>query len=242
VHLYELLPARARVRIVAGRVREGVDDALEVGRRFEAIGGTNPSVLPWRSTAAAGFTTLGETEQARRLAAAEADHARAWGTPRALAQALRMLGLATGGDEGIALLREAADVTVGSPALLERGYALAELGAALRRANRRAEGRQVLQDALDAAHRCGARYLEERVLRELRATGARPRRLAASGRDALTPSELRVAEMAAQGLTNREIAQRLFVTQKTVEAHMSRSLRKLGVDSRSQIAGALRNG
>jgi DNA-binding CsgD family transcriptional regulator len=89
------------------------------------------------------------------------------------------------------------------------------------------------------AHRCGGRGVEERALQELLATGARPRRAPASGRDALTPSELRVAELAAGGNSNRQIAQRLFVTQKTVEAHLARSFRKLGIESRAQLAGVL---
>ena len=83
------------------------------------------------------------------------------------------------------------------------------------------------------------RGLEERALQELLAAGARPRRAPASGRAALTPSELRVAELAAAGHTNRDIAQRLFVTQKTVEAHLARTFRKLGIESRAQLAAAL---
>ena len=71
------------------------------------------------------------------------------------------------------------------------------------------------------------------------ATGARPRRSADAARDTLTPSEHRVTQMAAEGLTNREIAQALFVTEKTVETHLSRAFVKLGVRSRKHLADAI---
>jgi DNA-binding CsgD family transcriptional regulator len=242
MHLYEAMAARGRLRLALGRTREGVDDLLEVGRRFEAVGGRNPSVLAWRSEAALGLLELGERDEACRLASDELHVADRWGAPRARSQARRVLGLALGGDPGLETLEAAVAVGEGSPALLERARALIELGAALRRANRRSDARAPLQAGLELAHRCAATGWQERALTELRASGARPRRLAASGRDALTPSELRVAELAAVGLSNREIAQRLFVTQKTVEAHLARTFRKLAVESRAQLAGALERG
>jgi DNA-binding CsgD family transcriptional regulator len=74
---------------------------------------------------------------------------------------------------------------------------------------------------------------------ELRLAGARPRRIAQTGRDALTPAELRVAELAAQGDTNKQIAQALFVTLRTVEMHLSNSYRKLDIETREQLPAAL---
>ena len=93
--------------------------------------------------------------------------------------------------------------------------------------------------AVELATICGASPLAARAESELLATGARPRRIALSGVESLTPSERRVAELAAEGPTNREIAQTLFVTPKTVEVHLSSVYRKLGISSRSQLAGAL---
>jgi DNA-binding NarL/FixJ family response regulator len=113
------------------------------------------------------------------------------------------------------------------------------LGAALRRANRRAAARDHLREALELATVCGAAALAARAETELLATGARPRRIALSGVASLTPSERRVAEMAAEGPTNREIAQALFVTQRTVEVHLTSIYRKLAISSRSQLAAAL---
>ncbi len=126
-----------------------------------------------------------------------------------------------------------------SPARLEHAYALANLGAALRRANHRAEAREHLRLALELAQRSGAVLLAEHAHEELIATGARPRRIVQSGAAALTPSERRIAVMAAEGLANRDIAQALFVTLRTVEMHLSNAFRKLGVSSRTQLAAAL---
>jgi DNA-binding NarL/FixJ family response regulator len=152
---------------------------------------------------------------------------------------LRVLGLVEGGAEGLRLLEESAATLAGSQARLEHAKSLVELGAALRRANHRADARDHLREGLDLAHRLGAAALREQAKLELAATGARPRRLELTGLDALTPSERRVAELAASELTNREIAQTLFVTPKTVEVHLSSAYRKLGIGSRTQLAEAI---
>jgi DNA-binding CsgD family transcriptional regulator len=110
----------------------------------------------------------------------------------------------------------------------------------LRPQGQRSEAREPLRAGLDLAQRCGATALVERAHSELMATGARPRRLVLSGLDALTASERRVAEMASEGLTNREVAQALFVTEKTVEGHLGNTYRKLGIPSRSELPKALR--
>jgi DNA-binding CsgD family transcriptional regulator len=148
-------------------------------------------------------------------------------------------GLVEGGEDGLALLREAVAVLEPSQARLEHARALVELGSAMRRANRRSEAREPLRRGLELATVCGASPLAERAETELLASGARPRRTALSGVDSLTPSERRVAQMAAEGGTNREIAQALFVTQKTVEVHLSSVYRKLDIASRSQLSKAL---
>jgi DNA-binding CsgD family transcriptional regulator len=148
-------------------------------------------------------------------------------------------GLADEGDAGIELLREAVTVLEPSPAHLERARALVELGSALRRSNQRSASREPLRGGLELATLCGAAQLAERAETELLATGARPRRIALSGVESLTPSERRVAEMAAEGRTNREIAQALFVTPKTIEVHLSSVYRKLGINSRSHLSREL---
>ena len=206
-----------------------------------SFGHTNPpaSFPAWRSLAALEHHALGETVEAGTLAQEEVELARAWGAPRTLGRALRILGLIEGGDDGIALIREAVAVLEPSPARLEHAYALTNLGAASTRANHRAEARDYLRRALELAQRSGATLLIEVAHEELIATGARPRRVDLSGAAASTPSERRIAAMAAEGLSNREIAQALFVTTRTVEMHLSNAFRKLGVSSRTQLPTAL---
>ena len=236
---FHLSERRARLRLLRGDLAGGVAELLAVGRRFESIGGRNPALLAWRSQAALALLQLGEEDQARRLAAEELELARTWGAPRALGAALRAAGLIEGGKEGLAQLEEAIEVLADSPAKLEHAKARTELGAALRRANRRTEAREQLRRAVELATLCGAVPLAARAETELLATGARPRRISLTGVESLTPSERRVAQLAAEGPTNREIAQALFVTPRTVEVHLTSSYRKLGISSRSQLTAAL---
>jgi DNA-binding CsgD family transcriptional regulator len=156
--------------------------------------------------------------------------------------AKRAAGVVTGGERGELLLREAIEAFEHGDARLERARALADLGALLRRRNRRSEARALLRDALDAAHRSGARTLAEQAATELRATGARPRRIVLTGLDSLTASERRIAELASQGLTNREIAQTLFVTARTIEGHLTSVFHKLQLGSRDELPAALVSG
>ena len=117
-----------------------------------------------------------------------------------------------------------------------RAHSLAELGAALRRDGCRSAAREPLAEALDLAAHCGARPLAARVREELKATGARPRREWRTGLQALSPRELRVAQLAAEGRTNREIAYQLYVTLKTIEGHLARAYTKLGIERRHELS------
>jgi len=231
--------ARGRLRVAQGRVAEGLDDILAVGALLTRSLVISPGALPWRSEAAFAYLALGDHEAAERLANEELELAQAFGAPRALGEALRAAGVVAGGDRGASLLREAIEAFERAGARLERTRALADLGAMLRRRNRRTEARELLREALDAAHRAGARPLAEYADTELRATGARPRRVVLTGLDSLTASERRIAELAGEGLTNREIAQTLFVTARTVEGHLTSVFRKLQVSSRDELRAAL---
>jgi DNA-binding CsgD family transcriptional regulator len=235
MNLALLLDSRARLRCAQGRFTDAVEDFLECGRRLATRGTHHPGMLPWRSNAALALLHLDQPGEARRLAEEELALARCLGVPRALGIALRAAGLIRGGTGGLGLLEEAATVLARSSARLEQARALADLGAALRRANRRNDSRTPLRCAFDLAIRCGAAPLAQRARQDLAAAGVRPRR-AASGVDALTPSELRVARMAADGMGNRAIAQALFVTIKTVEVHLGNAYRKLGIPSRAALA------
>jgi DNA-binding CsgD family transcriptional regulator len=237
-----LFRVRARLALARGDHRAALADALTAGRIARHRGFESPGLdqgLTWYSEAALAHHFLGEEEAAQEMAQEQLAIARRWGAPSLLGQALRIAGLVEGGDRGLELLQEAVAVLEPSPARLEAGYALTDLGASLRRANQRAAAREPLRAALELAQRCGATLLAERALEELIATGARPRRLPLTGVDALTPTERRVAAMAAEGLSNREIAQELFVTLRTVETHLSSVFRKLDLSSRTQLAAAL---
>jgi DNA-binding CsgD family transcriptional regulator len=194
--------------------------------------------MPWRRPAALAALALGDDGRARGLADEQLALARAAAAPRPLALALRTAA-AVGAGDPVALLEEARAVLGDDEPRLERAHVLAALGAALRRARRRRECREPLREALQLADSMGARALAETALEELRATGARPRRAAYTGVESLTPAELRVARLAAEGLTNREIAQELFVTAKTVQTHLSSVYRKLDAGSRQELPGLL---
>jgi DNA-binding CsgD family transcriptional regulator/tetratricopeptide (TPR) repeat protein len=233
------LESRGRVRLAMGLVTDALSDLLEAGERYLGLGMVNPCYSAWRSQAAALLSNQGQADEARRLVQEEIELARRWGLPRPIGIALRTAGLLQGGGGGLDLLRESVAALESSPARLEWAQSLIELGAALRRANDRVAARDPLHQGLDLATSCGAALLAERARDELLASGARPRRSAISGPEALTPSEARVARMAAEGRSNRDIAQTLFVTPKTVEVHLSNTYRKLGIRSRSQLADSL---
>ena len=231
--------ARGRLRVERGRIEEALDDFMGVGAILTQAHVTGPSFLPWRSEAALVQLALGNQESAEELSDEELGLARTFGAPRARGVAARAAGLVAGGDRGVLLLREAVEDFQRGGAALEAARAMADLGAMLRRRNRRTDARTYLREALDAAHRAGARPLADYAEIELRATGARPRRVALTGLESLTASERRVAEYASQGLTNREIAQALFVTGRTVEGHLTSVFRKLQLQSRNEIAAVL---
>jgi DNA-binding CsgD family transcriptional regulator/tetratricopeptide (TPR) repeat protein len=231
--------SRGGLRVARGRVAEGLDDFLAVGADLTRAMVTCPGFLPWRSEAALAHLALGDRESAERLSAGELELARAFGAGRALGVASRAAGLVTGGKRGEHLLREAIEAFDRADARLEKARALTDLGAMLRRRNRRTEARELLREALDAAHRVGAARLAEQAETELRATGARPRRVVLTGVESLTSSERRIADLASRGLTNREIAQTLFITTRTVEGHLTSVFRKLQLDSRNDLQAVL---
>jgi DNA-binding CsgD family transcriptional regulator len=220
-----VLRARGLLRVAQGRHAEAAEELREAGRRALAIDHVNPAVLSWRAP-------LDDPA----LVAEELERARAFGGRRALGIALLAQARLTGELEP---LREAVAVLDASQAALETARAHFALGAALRRAGEVEPARHELRRAVDGAHRCGATALEDAALAELRATGARPRRRLTTGAGALTPSERRIAGLAADGRQNREIAEALFITTATVEFHLRNAFRKLGISTRAQLAESL---
>lgn len=230
------LGAKLALRVEQGRYEEAVAvaDEIENAGMREMI--ENPGWLPWRSLKAEALDGLGRAEEALACAEDEVAAARRWGAPRALGRALRVLGQLKRGD-GIAEIEEALTVLEPSAARLEYGWTLAALGTSLRHERKLMEAREPLTAALKIASIAGAVGLERHAREELDATGAAPRVKDFQGVDSLTPSEKRVAGLAVGGMTNREIAQSLFVTPKTVEVHLSNVYRKLDVKSRRELPG-----
>lgn len=228
-----------RIALARGRFEEAARQFAR-GREAGAVTGVQTPVPPdWRTWLAVSLTRLGRRADARDVAREAVELAERWGAHWPLGVAYRAAGLAEGGAEGIALVRRGVELLETGSARLEHARAVIVLGELLRRAGETVEAREVLTRGVDLAHRLGAHALVERGRSELIAAGARPRRYAVTGVEALTPSELRVARMAAEGRTNRELAQQLFVTPKAVEYHLANAYRKLGIGSRAELAGAL---
>jgi len=235
-----LREVRGRLALAAGDLRTARAELEAAAGTYETLQLVNPGASGWRSALALAVAAENPAE-ARRLATSELEGARQAGLPRPAGIALRTRGLLQGGEHGLADLREAAELLEASGARLEQARALVELGAALRRANQRTAAREPLRTGLDMAYRCGATRLAQQARAELLAAGARPRREALTGLEALTPSERRVAELAVGGMSNPEIAQALFVTLNTVEGHLRHAYQKLSISSRGQLVAALRS-
>jgi ATP/maltotriose-dependent transcriptional regulator MalT len=234
-----LLHSRGQLRLIAGDTQRALDDFDEFDRREAAWATINPWLNNHRHGATLARARLGRADEARERARAALQAAKRWGTHHAVGRALVALGTTSPADEADAHLSGAVAILAASPARLDHAAALVELGAVRRRSGARKAAETALREGLDLAARLGAGLLVERARGELVAMGRRPRRTAITGVDALTGSERRVADLAAAGMTNRDIAQSLFVTTRTVEIHLSAAYRKLGIDSRSRLGDAL---
>ncbi|MBP2325093.1 DNA-binding NarL/FixJ family response regulator [Kibdelosporangium banguiense] len=228
LHLW-LLGARTRLRAAQGNVNAALADAMLCGRLYQQWGAVRLLDVPWRLSAADAVQRLGERDRAVEILTEELRLARAFGVPRRIATALRGAAALAGTSHAAReLLQEAVDLLKRSPARLELARTLAQLGAIHTECGDHQAGSQAIRQAAGLASDCQARGLVDR----LALCDARPR----SGVHAFTPAEGQVAHLAATGLTNRRIAERLFLSEKTVEAHLSRAYRKLGVRSRTELA------
>jgi len=235
-----LLFERGRLRLAQNRVADAIMDFEMLGRWYGRWGVRRPA-SPWRSELALALRRAERSEEAVGLAREGLEMAHRWGgTPRSVAIEQRAVGLLSPDpEESLELLRSSVRMLEATPGRLELAYSLAALGSALRRGRQRQESRPLLERAMDIATRCGATVLAERAREELLATGARPRRQVLSGADSLTPSERRIADMAARGLSNKQIAQELFVSTRTVETHLMHAYQKLEISSRTDLTVGL---
>jgi DNA-binding CsgD family transcriptional regulator len=232
----------AYVHLARGRLHLGLRD-IEAARKdleaaektLQVFGYANPSALPWRSLAGVIAHLGGDPTRGNVLIEEEIRLAQRYEVPIALGVALRRRALTERGQEAMDSYRQAVAALETTEAKLELAHAHSGLGRGLRRAGQRVQARHHLTIALDLAHRCGASGLEAEIRQELTAAGARPRRPALSGVESLTPTELRVAQLAAQGRSNRDIAEMIFVSRNTVAWHLRNTYRKLQIDSREQL-------
>ncbi|MGW3284506.1 AAA family ATPase [Streptomyces sp. NPDC001002] len=238
--LNRFLYARGVQRAAAGDPGAALHDFLECGRRQSARDVVSPVVTPWRSAAAECRLALGDPHEALALAEEELRLAREWGTPRTVGRALRTLGTVTGGRRGLELAEESVRLLRTAPATAEP-----ELVAALLAQGRQltaAEGaraRECLREAAERAERLGALRLRTLAEEALREGGARRSALVRTGSRSLTGSERRIAQLAAQGRTNTEIADLLHLARRTVETHLTSTYKKLGIRRRGELPQAL---
>jgi DNA-binding CsgD family transcriptional regulator len=234
-----VIESRARLRLAQGRYEEAIADLTMAAEMWSRLQMRHPGLATWRIGMCQALVALGDRTAAAQLAEEHLVLAEQVGLPGPRAAGLHALATASGGQQAVVLLEQARKLVREAPVRLEYVRTLVGLGAALRRVNRRTDARDVLREALDLAERGGMRLLARRARQELAASGARPRRNRTSGVDALTPAEHRVAALAAQGLSNPEIAQELFVTRRTVETHLTHAFTKLDIVARSELADAL---
>ncbi|HEX5608656.1 MAG TPA: AAA family ATPase [Solirubrobacterales bacterium] len=229
---------RGHLRFERGEFEQAIEDFRSVSPSV-GLGYGPTTLIGAGSFTARALLSLGEQARARELVDGLMAPAQRWGSPTVVATALRTKAAVQGGAEGIALLEEAVAKQAEVPKRLFQARTLLDLGEALRREGHRAQAREPLREAFALTRQCGATRLAKRAHAELEATGETLRRYTPIGVESLTPSERRVAELAASGMTNRQIAQSLFVTVKTVEAHLSAAYDKLDISSRGQLPGVL---
>ncbi|MFD1661112.1 AAA family ATPase [Streptomyces caeni] len=237
--LNRFLYARGVLRRAEGDVTGALHDFLECGRRQSARAVISPVVTPWRTAAAECRLALGGRHEALALAEEELRLARVWNTPRTVGRALQVLGLATGGRRGLELTEGAVDHLRRSPGEADLVSALIAQGRQLITAAERARARDCLREAAERAERLGAVRLRADAEEALRTGGARRSAAPLTGSGALTGSERRIAELAADGRTNTEIADLLHLARRTVETHLTSAYRKLGIRRRTQLRTVL---
>lgn len=234
------LHTRARVRWIQGNPAAALGLLLRCGESMTDVGIGNPVFVPWRTDAAYLLAGLGRRAEAAELVERDGEAAQRWGTARAIGRQLMARGaIAEDAAHAVEWLTEAVEVLSGSPAWLEEARAQRRLGAALLRIEDVRGARKHLRRAMDLATLCGSRPIAESARALAVTAGGRVGQQLRSPVDLLTGSEQRVATMAAAGASNREIAETLFVTLRTVETHLTNAYRKLRVSRRADLATAL---
>ncbi|HEX7304973.1 helix-turn-helix transcriptional regulator [Lentzea sp.] len=220
--------ARGRLKLASCHSEGALEDLLEAGRRLAAREMPNPALVPWRHHAVRAYLAQGNRDDAARLAHEELDLAKRWGSARVVGTALMSVGIST---DDVDVLAEAEHLLASSPHRLLHAQSVYWLGHHLRRKGRTDAAATHLRQAFELA-----RHLRAHPLAKLAGDEV-------DGGDdqvqGLTKQENRVARMAVQGLTNRQIAEALHLTRRTVELHLSSAYRKLGINGRAELVAAL---
>jgi DNA-binding CsgD family transcriptional regulator len=227
---------RASLAVADGDLPAALSQLVETGRQWEDAGCLNPALYPWRTSVAQLQHRMGDTAAAIGQAEKAYAAAAAWGAPATIGRALRVRGLISDGRRAIGLLREARDVLAGSDNRLELAKTRVLLGRRLQEAGDRTAAKE-LRAGHQLARECGAWWLTSEAGPHIDGPASWPRSVESA---ALTRAQRRVAELAADGHTNHEIAAALEVTSRAVEKHLTSSYRKLGVPGRAGLVKALR--
>jgi DNA-binding CsgD family transcriptional regulator len=233
---HTFLMVRAAVYEGLGEREAALADLLACGQSAEQVGLTNPVLWPWWHRAALLLAKLGRQEEAIELVECGEALSASWATDRAVGQCKLARGVVMGGDEGLSLLTDAVELFAGSPFRLLHAQAEYQLGAALLQAGDLPGARTHLRLTVDLSVRCDYLALGYQARDLLIEAGGRMRPLSGFRLDALTTSELQIAELVASGHTNQQIAESLFVTIRAVEVHLTNIYRKLGVPNRSGLS------
>jgi DNA-binding CsgD family transcriptional regulator len=178
---------------------------------------------------------LGREDDAATVAAEFVERAAAKGQPWVLARAARCRGLLAQAGELEDCFEESLMFHQQTPDVFEAARTRLAYGARLRRARKRVRAREELRAAIEIFERLGAQTWLDQASAELAATGETARRRDVSTLDELTPQELRIARLLADGKTTRETAEAIFVSPKTVEYHLRHVYGKLGIHSREEL-------
>jgi DNA-binding CsgD family transcriptional regulator len=228
-----VLAARGALHMGTGQFRHSLEDYTDCGRVLRGARVLNPAVIPWRSKAALGALAVHKHDLALGLAEDELIAARKWGSPRCVGTALHAVAVCRGDESSVPLLDEAVQLLSLGHAGTELMQALCDLGALQIERKELTEGRSRLKAAGEVARECRNGFWARQV-------GSALQRMGSSGaHHSLTRQEKKIAQLARAGYSNRQIAETLFLTVRTVEFHLSSVYRKFAISGRKELTTAL---
>jgi DNA-binding CsgD family transcriptional regulator len=234
-----ILMGKAKLLLESGEYAAAGRVADEAHRMMMSIGYVNPDMLPVFPTHFEALRLAGRTDEARALVAEFATRVESWGTARARARLLRAQAALTDTDR-VAMLEEGCRIAREGESVLDRMWLEKELADAYLAVGANDQARDLLVRVADEAQRRNCRLLAHRAMHSLDAAGGRPRTIEPAGLDTLSPLEMLVANLVAEGHATGEVAEALFLPVKTVRSHLTNIFRKLRIESAAQLAKIVR--